>query len=151
MIYLYTIEQALEDTKANFDHLVDTEKTVHAINGFFIKTVTSAMKPLLARRPTDEEKWVIRSRAQVTKLPKQKGGMTETRHRTCTPHRSETNGFAERAVRKIKEGTSAALSQSELDEKWWACPVECCTYLRNVQDLLQDGKTPYERRFGEPF
>ena len=24
-------------------------------------------------------------------------------------------------------------------------------YLRNVQDLLSDGKTPYERRFGEPF
>ena len=24
-------------------------------------------------------------------------------------------------------------------------------YLRNVQDLLADGKTPYERRFGEPF
>ena len=23
--------------------------------------------------------------------------------------------------------------------------------LRNVQDLLADGKTPYERRFGEPF
>ena len=29
--------------------------------------------------------------------------------------------------------------------------MECCTYLRNVQDLLADGKTPYERRFGEPF
>ena len=25
------------------------------------------------------------------------------------------------------------------------------TYLRNVQDLLSDGKTPYERRFGKPF
>ena len=24
-------------------------------------------------------------------------------------------------------------------------------YLRNIQDLLSDGKTPYERRFGEPF
>ena len=24
-------------------------------------------------------------------------------------------------------------------------------FLRNVQDLLTDGKTPYERRFGEPF
>ena len=28
---------------------------------------------------------------------------------------------------------------------------ECYTYLRNIQDLLSDGKTPYERRFGEPF
>ena len=28
---------------------------------------------------------------------------------------------------------------------------ECFTYLRNVQDLLSDGKTPYERRFRKPF
>ena len=25
------------------------------------------------------------------------------------------------------------------------------SYLRNVIDLLSDGKTPYERRFGQPF
>ena len=29
--------------------------------------------------------------------------------------------------------------------------MECYTYLRHVTDLLSDGKTPYERRFGEPF
>ena len=29
--------------------------------------------------------------------------------------------------------------------------MECCCYLRNIQDLLSDGKTPYERRFGIPF
>ena len=29
--------------------------------------------------------------------------------------------------------------------------MECNTYLRNVTDLLSDGKTPYERRFGEPL
>ena len=29
-----------------------------------------------------------------------------------TPHRSETNGIAERAVRRVKEGTSAVLLQS---------------------------------------
>ena len=28
---------------------------------------------------------------------------------------------------------------------------ECYTYLRNIQDLLSDGKTPNERRFGELF
>ena len=28
--------------------------------------------------------------------------------------------------------------------------MECCTYLRNIQDLLNDGKTPYGRRFGQP-
>ena len=29
--------------------------------------------------------------------------------------------------------------------------MECYTYLRNVQDLLSDGKTPCERRFWKPF
>ena len=62
-------------------------------------------------------------------------------HCTSTPHRSETNGIAERAVRKVKEGTSAV----------WADSMECYTYLRNVTDLQSDGKTPYERRFGQPF
>ena len=63
----------------------------------------------------------------------------------------KTNGIAERAIRRVKEGTSAVLLQSGLDEKWWADSTECYCYLRNIQDLLSDGKTPYERRFGIPF
>ena len=57
-----------------------------------------------------------------------------------TPHRSETNGIAGRAVRRVKEGTSAVLLQSGLNESWWADSMECCTYLRNVTDF-SDGKT----------
>ena len=72
-------------------------------------------------------------------------------HCTSTPRRSETNGIAERAVRRVKEGTSAVLLQSGLNESWWADSMEFYTYLRNVTDLLSDGKTPYERRFGQPF
>ena len=67
-------------------------------------------------------------------------------HRTSTPHRSDTSGIAERAVRRAKEGTSAVLLQSGTS---WSDSVECYCYLRNVQDLLVDGKTPYERRFGD--
>ena len=29
--------------------------------------------------------------------------------------------------------------------------MECYCCLQNVQDLLADGKTPYERCFGDPF
>ena len=45
----------------------------------------------------------------------------------------------------MKEGTSAVLLQSGLDENWWADSMECYCYLRNIQDL-----SPYERRFGMP-
>ena len=72
-------------------------------------------------------------------------------HCTSTPHRSETNGIAERAVRRVKEGTSAVLPQSSLGNEWWADSMECYCYLRIIQDLLSDGKTTYERRFGMPF
>ena len=54
-------------------------------------------------------------------------------------------------MRRVKEGTSAVLLQSGLHESWWADSMECYTYLRNVTDLLSDGKTPYERRFGPPL
>ena len=39
-------------------------------------------------------------------------------HCTSTPHTSETNGIADRAVRRVKEGTSAVLLQSGLDNEW---------------------------------
>ena len=72
-------------------------------------------------------------------------------HRTSAPHRSDTNWIAERSVRRVKEGTLPVLFQSTVGEKWWAGSLECYCHLRNVQDLLADGKTPYERRFGESF
>ena len=56
-------------------------------------------------------------------------------HCTSTPHSSETNGIAERAVRGVKEGTSAVLLQSGLDKEWWADSMEGYYYLRNIQDL----------------
>ena len=50
-------------------------------------------------------------------------------HCASTPHRSETYGIAERAVRRVKEGTSAVLLQSGLDNEWWADSMECYCYL----------------------
>ena len=72
-------------------------------------------------------------------------------HCTSTPHRSETNGIAERAMRRVQEGTSAVMLQSGLNESWWADSMECHTYLRNVTALLSDGKTPNEKRFVQPL
>ena len=72
-------------------------------------------------------------------------------HCTSTPHRSETNGIAERAVRKVKEGTSAVLLQLGLDTEWWADSMECCCYLRNIEDLFIWLKITIWRRFGMLF
>ena len=68
-------------------------------------------------------------------------------HCTSTPHRSETNGIAERAVRRVKEGTSAVLLQSGLNEVggqilWNAIPIcetsqTCCLMGRRpLKDVL---------------
>ena len=55
-------------------------------------------------------------------------------------------------MRRVKEGTSAVLLQSGPDEEWWVDSMYCYTHsFSNVTDLLSDGKTPYERRFGQPF
>ena len=51
------------------------------------------------------------------------------------------NGIAERAVRQVKEGTSAVLLQSGLNEKWWSDSMECYYHLQDVQDLLVGGKS----------
>ena len=52
---------------------------------------------------------------------------------------------------EFKEGTSAVLLQSSLNESWSTDSMECDTYLRNVQDVLSDGNTPFVKFFGEPF
>ena len=47
----------------------------------------------------------------------------------CTdksPHRSETDGIAEMALRSDQEGTSTVLVQSGLKEQWWSDAMECC-------------------------
>ena len=72
-------------------------------------------------------------------------------HSSSTPDLSKDKGIAQRAFRRVKEGTSAVLLHTGSDELWWADAraFSCCS--RNVQDLLADGKTPYYRSFGELF
>ena len=66
-------------------------------------------------------------------------------------HRSKTNGTAERAVRKIKEETSAVLLQSGLGEKWSADSMECVTAICETLKTCCLMGTVYEGRFREPF
>ena len=53
-------------------------------------------------------------------------------HRPSIPHRSETHGIAERALRRVKKWTSSALLQSGLDEK-------CCGWFDGI--LLPSAKS----------
>ena len=82
----------------------------------------------------------------LAKLVKIFPGIIVRRH-----HTDQKQMGLQKAVRRVKEGTSAVLLESGLDENWWADSMECHTYLGNVQDLLSDGKTLYERRFGKSF
>ena len=75
----------------------------------------------------------------------------DDRHDTSTPNRPSTNGVVERAVRTVKEGTSAALVQAGANPEWWADAMRYFTFVHNVTDKLADGKTPYERRFNNTF
>ena len=63
-------------------------------------------------------------------------------------HRSETNGAAERAVRRVKEGSAIALVQGGLPV-WCECAMECFCFLRNVHDKMDDGKTVFEKGYGK--
>ena len=72
-------------------------------------------------------------------------------HDTSTPYRPETNGIAECAVRRVKEGTSTTLLQSGMPVGWWDEAMTCYCFLRCMIDKLNDGKTPFEKRFNAEF
>ena len=61
-------------------------------------------------------------------------------HRTSTPCRSETNGIAERAFRRVKEGTSAVLLQSGLDDNWWSDSMDAVAICEMSKTSWQTGK-----------
>ena len=70
---------------------------------------------------------------------------------TSTPYNSESNGIAERAVRKVTEGTSCTLAQSGWSPEWWVEAQNCFCFLYCVQEVMHNGYTPYQNKFERDF
>ena len=68
------------------------------------------------------------------------------RHATSTPGRPETNGVAERAVRKVLEGARTALEHAGLPPKWWPYAARHFCLASNVETV--DGYSAWGRRHG---
>ena len=51
--------------------------------------------------------------------------MMSMRHDTAVAHKPQTNGVAEAAVKRAKEGTSCALDQSGFTSAWWVQALIC--------------------------
>ena len=67
---------------------------------------------------------------------------------TLPVNTTQRRNKVERAARRVEGGTSAALLQSGLGNESWADSMECNCYLRNIQDLLSDGKTRHHVKGG---
>lgn len=74
------------------------------------------------------------------------------RHNQATPNRPQTNGVAERAVRRVLDGTRTYLFESGLSHDWWREASRFYCFLRNIHDLVgEDKKTPHLFRFKHEF
>ena len=119
--YLITADHKVLTRKVNLETITDTQSwyKILPLNGFNLirakQNFSANGKVFVKLLGANEETKVI-----YTDNSLEFGKSCEEsswNHCTSTPHRSETNGIAEGAVRRVKEGTSAVLLQSGLDEK----------------------------------
>ena len=67
------------------------------------------------------------------------------------PHRSNSNGIAENAVRRVKERTDALVVQSGLSEQWWREAIECFWYFAKHTRQTGRQKVTVCNKLSTPF
>ena len=65
--------------------------------------------------------------------------------------RSQKSERGKRVEMPTQERHNRALVKSGPAEEWWGCTLECRCYLRNVLYKTADGKTTFEKRYGQQF
>ena len=65
-------------------------------------------------------------------------------HDTATPNRPDTNGVAERCVRKVVEGTKCLLAQAGFPPSWWPKAMRCFCHALNIE--VVNGDSAWNRR-----
>ena len=148
-------EKVLNEGGVNLEPITDTQSwyKIQPLNGYNLIRVKldlhsrrKGVYESFSNRRRSPKSFILTIPWNLTKLVKTYPGII-VRQRLIVPRRMV---LLRKAVRRVKEETSAVLLQSGLDNEWWADSMECFCYLRNIQDLLSDGKTLYERRCGEP-
>ena len=61
-------------------------------------------------------------------------------HEKSEPHRSDTNGIAQRTARRIKEGTSTVFSPIKMDEQRWGEVMECYFFFTKKSVIIYEEK-----------
>ena len=69
-----------------------------------------------------------------------------TPHGKSTPYRHQSNGYAERTVRKVVEGARTLLGHAGLPSRFWTFAVIFFCFMHNT--AMRDGDSPWNLRHG---
>ena len=68
-------------------------------------------------------------------------------HGRATPGMHQANGYCERTVRRVVEGTRALLENAGIPQCFWSLAVRHWCFVHNTE--VVDGESPWNRRHGK--
>ncbi len=75
----------------------------------------------------------------------------DTVHQTATPHRPQTNAFAERGIRTMLEGARTALLQAGLPPRFWPLAARHHSFATAISEQSGGMPSPYFLKHGVEF